>query len=472
MDNKKLLANLYDKIYDLLTTSPSGSEDAGLNPSNIRVQMTQNEVLNLESYVNALSGSNPEGDLFAAEALSTFVDKVPDFSSALWAPKDRLSKFYQVMVTGASEDPNYMPTKAQDELYSKLKKLLTTEVTVKEKERKLNLDTGEFDDIETGKTTTTLKDSPLYTAYQNAKEAYETALIDAAQVMLDADFSTNLGKRQANLDKRRADAEVKAKYNAWIASGKSDVDQILDALESIKNDAISAAINDAKQTMNESKWIASNSENGDPWKLSSVTPSDWTEPTCKGSLLTISSDKLKTSTSSTATTYSNSSRGWFWYGSSNSSGSTETKNVSMEAESFTLEAELVLVRIHRSWLNQLLFTMKGWVNNAFPDAGSISDGKGGGALPGIPTAFVMLRNVTIEAKFNQSDSQYIHTQSESTSSSGWGWGPFGGGNHKTTSESTSDKFESTADGVKLSFSQPQVVAWISTIVPKCPPATK
>lgn len=469
MDNKKLLANLYDKIFELLTTSPNGSESAGLDPKNIRVQMTQNEVLNLEDYADALSGSNPNGDIFAAEAISNYVDMVPDFGSSLWAGKGGLAESYKLLVTGINEKPEYMPTKAQDELYKKLTKILTKEVTVKEMERKLNLDTGEFDDVPTGKTTTNLMDTPLYAGYKAAKKEYEDAIIDAAQVVLDADLSTNHGKRQASVDKKKADAEVKAKYNAWIARGKSDVDQVLDALESIKNDSISAAINAAKASMDEAKWISSSSENGDPWKLASMTPSNWTEPTSKGTTLTISSDKLKTSTSETATTFSKSSKGWFWSGKSSSSGSTETKNVDMESESFKLSGELVLVRIQRSWLNQLLFTMNGWFNKAYSQDNLISDGKGGGAFPGIPTAFVMMRNVSIEAKFNKSDSDFIHSKSESSSSSGWGWGPFGGSSRKNTSEYTTDKFESTGDGMKITFSQPQVVAWISTYVPKCPP---
>ena len=41
--------------------------------------------------------------------------------------------------------------------------------------------------------------------------------------------------------------------------------------------------------------------------------------------------------------------------------------------------------------------------------------------------------------------------------------------YKSSSKSTVDTFESTGDGVKITFNQPQVVAWISTLVPKCPP---
>ncbi len=456
--NKKLLANLYDTIYELVTASPSGSEGTGLKADSVKVQMTQGEVLNLDEFSNALSGGNPEGDIVTAETLSEFVDKIPDLSGVKWAPKDGLAKFYQGMVSGANINPDLLPSQDQEDLYKRLQGYLRVEV--------------EHTSIVTGKKTITIEDSPLFAAYKDAKEDYVSAVINAAQVVLDADFSTNAGKRQANVDKRRADADVKHAYRAWVAADKSDVDEILDALESIKNNAISAAISDAKEVMEQTKWAASSSELGQPWMLSSVTPSNWTEPTCKGTTLKLSSDKLKTSTSTTATTYSNNSRGWFWYGGSSSSGSTDTKNVSMEAESFTMEGELVLVRIHRPWLNQLLFTMKGWSTNAYSDDNPISDGKGNGALPGIPSAFVMLRNVSIEAKFNQSDSEYIRKKSEESSSSGWGWGPFGGGGHKSSSDSTNDDFSSSNDTVKLSFNQPQIVAWINNIVPKCPPSVK
>jgi|GEM_PF-3558099 len=459
MDNKQLLANLYDTIYDLVTASPSGSEGTGLKADNIRVQMTQGEVLNLEEFADALSGGNPGGNIETAETLSVFVDKVPDLSGVQWAPKDGLAKAYQLIVEGANIDLENMPSQGQEDLYKKLQGILRINV--------------EHTSIVTGDVTVTLEDSPLFSGYKDAKEEYVTAIMDATQVVLDADLSTNEGKRQANLDKRRADAVVKSTYKSWVAAGKSDVDEVLDALESIKNNAISAVISDAKEVMEDTKWAASNSELGQPWMLSSVTPSNWTEPTCKGTTVNLSSDKLKTSTKTTATTYANNSRGWFWYKGSNNSGSTETKNVSMEAESFTMQAELVLVRIHRPWLNQLLFTMDGWNNNGYSDSNLISDGKGGGlALPGIPSAFVMMRNVSIEAKFNESDSSYIHTKSQETKSSGWGWGPFGGGSHKSTSESTTDNFSSSANGMKLSFHQPQVVAWISNLVPECPPTKK
>lgn len=341
MDNKELLANLYDTIYDLVTASPKRNEGTGFTPDNVRVQMTQGEVLNLEEFANAVSGGNPQGSIETAETLSMFIDQVPNLAESQWAPKPGLSKVYKTIVDGANIDPNLLPSQDQEELYKRMQGFLRINV--------------EHTSLVTQKTTTTLEDSPLFSGYKEAQEEYVTALMDATQVVLDADLSTNHGKRQANLDKRRADNEVKVKYKSWVAAGKSDVDEVLDALESIKNNAISAAISDAKEVMDESKWAASNTELGQPWMLSSVTPSNWTEPTCKGTTLTLSSDKLKTSTSNTATSYSKSSRGWFWHGGSSASGSTDTENVSMEAESFKIEAELILVRIHRPWLNQLIF---------------------------------------------------------------------------------------------------------------------
>lgn len=455
MDDKQLLANLYQKIYDLLTSSPKGAEDAGINPSNMCVQMTQNEVLNLQDFANAISGSNPGGSLRAAEAISGFVDKIPNLSDTRWVPKEGLAKFYQSIVSGANVKEEYLTSQEQNDLYKRLQSYLRVSVI--------------HTSLVTGKETTTMENSSLFTAYLEAREEYASALFDAAQVVIDADLSTPIGQRQANLDKRRADEVVKQKYKAWIAAGKSDVNEILSTMESIKNNAISGVISDAKSVMDPTNWIPSSNEFGEPWRLVSVTPSNWTEPSCKGTLFTLKQDQLKTSTSTSGTTYANNSRGWFWYGDSSNSGTIETKDVDLKTESFTLNAEMVLVRIHRPWLNEQLFTMRGWDINGY-EVGKISDGKGNGGFPGIPTAFVMMRNVSIEAKFNETDSKFIKEKSESSSSSGWGWGPFGDGNHRRSSESTSDKFESTANGVKLSFSQPQLVAWISTLVPFSPPA--
>jgi len=453
---KDVLANLYDRIYAILTYSPTRGEGTGMDAKAIAVQMTQNEVLNLESFADALSGGNPGGDITTAEAFSLYVDKVPTkLDGAVWAPGDALAKRYGELVSGASIDPKLLPSKEQEDTYRRLQALLQAEVEKKS--------------LVTGAVTRTIADSPLFTAYKEAKEAYTTALLDGAQVVLDADLSTNAGKRQANLDKRRADAVVDARYKDWVAAGKSDVDEILDALESIKNNAISAVIADARATMDPAKWLTSNTEIGQTWMLASATPSNWTEPTCKGTTLTVSSDSLEAVTNNSATTYANSSRGWFWWGSNESSGSTETKDMGMQSTALELSAELVLVRIQRPWLNELLFTMQGWSNNGYSSTHAISDGKGGGgALPGIPIAFVMARNVTIKATFSSSASSLFKNESRTSSSSGWGWGPFGGGNNSSTSKSSGDTFSSEGNTVTISFRQPQVIAWINKFVPACP----
>lgn len=452
--DQDLLAALYDRIHQMITFNHQGTPGAGLDADTVVVQMTTNEVLNLATYAGALSGANPEGDLAAAEAFSVFVDKVPSFGGATWGPSDGLAKRYQGIVAGANIDPSLLPNPTQEATYTRLQGLLRKEV------KKTN--------IVTEKEETVVVDSPMYAAYKNAREGYTNALLDAAQVVLDADLSTNFGKRQANVDKRKADAVVKARFDDWIAAGKSDVDELLGALESLKNSAISAAIKSAKSVMDDAKWLASNSEAGQPWMLATAAPSNWTEPSCRGSILTLSSDTLKTNTNTTATSYANNSRGWFWWGSSSDTGSTETKDVTLASQALTLSAELVLVRVQRPWLNELLFTMKGWSNNGYPDAGSISNAKGGGALPGIPIAFLMARNVKISAKFSSTDSKFIQEQSQKTSRHGWGWGPFGAGDATSKSDSKGDQFSSTGDQLTLSFASPQVIAWVSRLVPICP----
>lgn len=453
---RSALAELYDRIYKILTYSPKTGEGTGLEGGAICVQMTQGEALDLGGFKGALSGSNPGGDVLAAEAFSTYVDRVPTgLAGAVWAPGEALASRYALLVNGANIDAKLLPSAAVEKTYKRLQGLLYAEV------EKTSLVTQEVRRVRV--------DSPLFTAYKESKAAYAKALFDAADSLLVADLTTNEGKRKANLEKRRMDAEVEARYKDWVGAGKSDVDEVLDALESIKNNAVSAVIAEAKATMERSRWLASNSEGGQPWMLASATPSNWTEKECVGTKLVLKVDSLKTSTGSSATSYARQSRGWFWWGSEESSGESKTEEMGMESTALVLSAELVLVRIQRPWLNELLFTMGGWENNGFQGKQSISDGKGGGAgLPAIPIAFVMARNVQLKATFAATASSLFTKESRSGTRSGWGWGPFGGAGGAANDRSSGDEFRCEGNEVTISFAEPQVVAWINKFVPACP----
>src|SRR5690606_26423229 len=103
---------------------------------------------------------------------------------------------------------------------------------------------------------------------------------------------------------------------------------------------------------------------------------------------------------------------------------TNTENTSMQSGEFELTAELITVRIRRPWLNSLIFNMTDWWARGYPK-NAISNGKIKGnessALPLIPTAFIVAKNVTIKSKFTSQDTAMFKSETSSDENWGWGW---------------------------------------------------
>jgi hypothetical protein len=94
-------------------------------------------------------------------------------------------------------------------------------------------------------------------------------------------------------------------------------------------------------------------------------------------------------------------------------------------------------------------------------------------FPAYPTSFIVAADTTIE--FTGS-TKHIEQQFDSHSNSGSvsvGYGPFSvSGSFHESASSQSMQVQSTATGCKLSFGAPQVIGWISQILPTLPRPTK
>jgi hypothetical protein len=201
-------------------------------------------------------------------------------------------------------------------------------------------------------------------------------------------------------------------------------------------------------------------------------PTNWTEATCRGSKLILSSKFLATSTSDQASEYSRDSKGLFWWSSSSEEGKSQTNSSSMQTNEFELSAELITVLIRRPWLNTGLFAMSDWWAKGYP-RGRISTGtlKGNGnsVLPLIPTAFIVAKDVSIKANFTSQDTSHFTSDSTSRERTGWGWGPFTGAGRYNRSRSEKDTFQSSYSNGVLKMPGLQLIAWVSTITPASPP---
>jgi len=90
-------------------------------------------------------------------------------------------------------------------------------------------------------------------------------------------------------------------------------------------------------------------------------------------------------------------------------------------------------------------------------------------FPMYPTSFLLAANVVLEIDGDTSDIQnHFHTSSTSGSAS-VGWGPFSVTSSFSHTDTQADSTcEATATGCKITIKSPQIIGWISQIVPALP----
>jgi hypothetical protein len=171
-----------------------------------------------------------------------------------------------------------------------------------------------------------------------------------------------------------------------------------------------------------------------------------------------------------------------------------------DAKNLHISLEYGIVDIIRPWFLGDLFRLKNWylLNNK---KNAISDGTVDGQaesensiLPMVPMQFLVVRNLTIKAEDWGSDGQTLSQMfgdeggAWDKSSSGfnagasYGFGPFSVSanvSHDQAKEGVSrfgkhtssqrQDYEASFDGSTLTIKGAQIVAWLSTILPPCPP---
>jgi hypothetical protein len=133
--------------------------------------------------------------------------------------------------------------------------------------------------------------------------------------------------------------------------------------------------------------------------------------------------------------------------------------------SLEITMEIKRVYITRPWLNWGVFTNPNWEWNAMLRGQKISDGAGKGMLPVIPDSFIIVRNVKFKADSIASNSEVL--KKSLSGSVKVSYGPF---SCSASYSSTDNSSQSTAtvNGSEIQIKSPQIIAWISTVVPKAP----
>jgi hypothetical protein len=452
---QKVLASLYDRLWDAITYSPGGNRTKVFDKQTSFVQFSKGEALRAEDFANAAAPINPGGNLNAAETFSGMVDVVP-LVQADYAPgATRLSQAYGDIVRGANSNVETNPD--QQKIYNQAYSYLNTTTRIKE-----------FDGTET----TQSGPSRVLNTYLGNRDAYANALSGYRLAYNSYDLNDPKQQREWQARAPALQAALDRTWNLWRGEGATQVERALAALDTTINSAVRNVLEAARQTMAQAA-LTSSGGGGTQWYLSYALPSNWAAPDAAENFtaITLDSSNLQSEASSRFDSYGGGAS-WsagLWSVGGSAAGSSGSSSFHMSSDKLKLSAKLGLVRIYRPWLNDLIFRMNAWFVEGIGKNG-ISNGQLQGnehaALPLIPTAFVVGRDISVEADFTTEDK--THVENSISGSASVGWGPFRvSGNYAHSS--SKDTFKSTFDGGTLRIPGIQVLGWVSEIVPASPP---
>jgi hypothetical protein len=445
---QKVLSTLYDRLFQAISYQPNSDAGPKIDKSNTCLFMAKNYVLNPKDYANAVSPLNPgqDANFIGAKAFSDLVDVVPIPGQVEWrASPQTVTQGYSTIVNGANST---VPTNEDAKVrYNKAYSFLNTKTEI-----------SNYD----GPPTVSVGPAPIMKTYNSNRAAYVKAIGDYRTAEIGYDLSKTADQRQWMANQGTLQNAIDQTWDAWVSQGKANVEQAQQAMATSINNAVEQAIIQAQGNVNEQVKMAGLGGGG-KWLLSYAQPSNWMDPSLEATTLTLKSSYLNKDETAESTSYSASAQGSYglWSAGGEHSYAEQKSASSMQASTFELTAELIQVRIMRPWFNPLIFGMTGWK----------LDGYGKGDIPQkimkwVSTSFVVCRNVTIKADFTSEDK--THFSSETQSKASVGWGPFSVSGSYSHSQSK-DHFQSRYDAGGLQLPGLQVIGFVCSVVPPCPP---
>jgi hypothetical protein len=443
---KRVLATLYDRLFDAICYAPEGKPGAAANKNTSRLLMAKNLVVFEKDFTNALSPLNPgaEASSPAAKAFSDLVDPVP-LDGVEWIDSnDRISNLYPSLVQNANAKTDDDPEQKRD--YELARKYLYEEVETKNVR---------------GITTKTNRPTQVLQTYIDNETAYATATVGYRTAYNGYDLSKPADQRLWNAVEPGLNNTLQQAWNKWIREAKAEIEEAQQMMQTTINNAVKAALVAAQarvQPANRQAQIA----NSGPWFLSYAQPSNWLDWQLQGPKLTLRSEYLSTTRDSNATTYAAGGSGfWGLWNFGGKTGRTEkSDHARMDASKFSLEAQLTQVRIVRPWYDPQVLSMEGWYTNGY------HKGKFADKMPLVASSMIVARNVKITADFTANDRAQF--EKSTNVEAGIGWGPFSVSGRYQSSEA-GEKFNSKFEGGSLELPGHQIIGFVCARTLSCPP---
>jgi len=457
----KIIQTMYDRIFDILTYSPGGSQTPAFSAQTTFFQMVPNGLpINPKDFANALSPINPNGSLLSAEMFARLVDPVPAVQADYASTTVSIDQMYGEIVNGANALEQ--PSAAAVQQYNAAYNYLNVTTTIKDY---------------MGNSQQQVQPSPIYQNYLNNRDAYVAALAAYRTAYLGYDLTDPAQQKQWQANSPLLQNAINRTWNTWRSGGASQVEEALAAVDHSINSAVKTIL-EQDQQMYAQQALTSNTPGLPSWHLSYGTPTNWMDPAATGfTQFKLDTSNLNQTASSRFTSFGGgaSFNYGLWSASASAEHSSTDQQSHMDATNISLSFELGVIQVYRSWLDGTLFSMGGWTMGAAFPKGKISTGdlttaKTGGTqvpLPLIPTAVIVARNIQITGNWSTQDQSHI---AEATSgSASVGWGPFAISGHYQNS-SSQDAFSSTVQNGSIKVPGLQVIGWLSQIIPLSPPA--
>jgi hypothetical protein len=445
VDQEKMMQAIYDKISDILTMAPSMGMAGrpAIEPENTFVTLAFPGLpVDVSQFDNAWSPSNPDGEMSKVENFAWFVDQIPKMQAIYATSELSVDKLYgqivQAKVVPEEPDP------ATEQVRQEAEDFLFTDGRVP---------------------------SPIHQNYLEKQNSYATALMNYMDKYMDHDFSKPRDQRKWALLGPALQVPVDQAWDAFRTAA-GEVEEKLAILRQVRGSNVPKIFSQAAKQYDKTT-TASLIDGGSKWHQGFAIPGNWFAESAVNNFthIKLKSESYYRSERSKFSSWSgNTGLGWgLWSFSGGSSGQSESHDIHRETEELEVAFKLGRVTIHRPWLDASLFHLPRWsVGGVEP--GGYSTGKIGpnndGMFALLPTAFMVARDIEISAQWSESDRNYAERAVEHKT--GGGWGPFRvSGKYHSRTESRS--FRSEFDGTTISVPGIQVIAWVNSVLPFCPP---
>lgn len=456
INEQQMAQAIYDTLFSAFTNPPNGFNNPDPGSKDTTTYLTLNwpgQQLDFTQFANPWSPNNTGGSTFAAENFATLVDPVFSTFPIATPNAQKVSQIFKLVANSKVVPEQESP--ADKATYDKAFNFLHADGT-------------SYDDD--GKAITIKVDSPVYANYKRKLVAYNTALATMMSNYFQYDMTKPDDQRKWSMLGPTFQSSVQM---AWDDLQNAQATRVQDALATLaqsSNNQVGTLFKDARQQFEMMKR-SSVSGGGDWWPTNAI-PANWFAPNAatEWTAVTINSGSLRTSEHSdfSQTTAGGRASWGLWSFGGGFGHESSNQFMSNETQSLSVSFKFARVTIDRPWYNNLLFSVKGWKTAAY-DAGMISNGtKSQDKLPFpmLSTSFIVVRDVKISASWSKEESSMISSKISGSASAGWG--PFaisGSYSHASTDKN----FASSFDGKTITNNGLQIIGWVNTIIPSCPP---